>query len=101
VAGSAAKQVPVEAVPVPPGGQIARFINEIFPGLKEPLQGILRVTANPPVAVTGLRGRYNERGDFLITTTPPANEAENPPSLDVLFQQVVTGGGYSTQFILF
>jgi len=37
-------------------------------------QGFLKVTATAPISVTGVRGRYNERKDFLITTTPPRNE---------------------------
>jgi hypothetical protein len=54
-------------------------------------------TESAGVAVMGLRGRYNERGDFLITSTPPAEAiAEN----DDLFPHIVAGGGYSTQFVL-
>jgi hypothetical protein len=51
--------------------------------------------------VVGLRGRYNERGDFLITTTPPATESTSPSTSVSLFPHIVDGGGYTTQFILF
>jgi hypothetical protein len=48
----------------------------------------------------GLRGRYNERNDFLITTTPPINEATPATTAPLFFPQIVDGGGYMTQFIL-
>jgi hypothetical protein len=87
---------------VPPGGQIATFLNEIpeLTTLQQPFQGVLRISSSQPVSITGLRGRYNERGDFLITTTPPQNEGAPIPSSLVLFPHVVDGGGYTTQFIL-
>jgi hypothetical protein len=50
--------------------------------------------------VLGLRSRRNERGDFLVTTTPPV--AENSPTTpELFFPHFADGGGYSTQFILF
>ena len=48
----------------------------------------------------GLRGRYNERNDFLITTTPPVNEAP-PATSPMIFPHIADSGGYTTQFILF
>ena len=53
------------------------------------------------LSIVGLRGRYNERGDFLITTTPPTNEGGTASSAEQLFPHLVNGGGYTTQFILF
>jgi hypothetical protein len=53
------------------------------------------------LSVVSLRLRYNERGELLITTTPPSNEGDNPPTTEVLFPDLVNGGGFTTQFILF
>jgi hypothetical protein len=39
--------------------------------------------------------------DFLITTTPPSNEASTASSVEFVFPHLVNGGGYTTQFILF
>jgi len=89
------------SVTIPSGGQIARFANELLSGFPPAFQGILRLTATSPVAVTSLRGRYNERGDFLITTSPPWNEASNSTSPQMLFPHIASGAGYATQFILF
>src|SRR2546422_8382947 len=37
--------------------------------------GILRVTTTGSIALIGLRGRFNERNDFLITTVPSGDES--------------------------
>jgi hypothetical protein len=49
--------------------------------------------------VVGLRGRYNERSDFLISTTSPSSEAAPAPAQSV-FPFFADGGGYTTQFVL-
>ena len=87
---------------LPGNGQAAEFLNQILPSAPQPLKGILRITTSGSnVAVVGLRGRYNERGDFLITTTPASVETANPGTAGSLFPHIVDGGGYTTQFILF
>ena len=50
--------------------------------------------------MVGLRGRYNARGDFLMTAIPVADELTT--STERLFvPQIVDSGGYTTQFLLF
>jgi protein TonB len=91
-------------IAVPPNGQIAKFIRDIFAGQSStlPVQGILRITTSGSgISVIGLRTRVNPRGDFLITTTPPVNEAAMKTSGDLIFPEVVNGGGYTSQFMLF
>ena len=77
------------------------FTNEIN-GLAVPrnFEGMLRLSTQAPagIAVTGLRGRYNERGDFLVSATPAAEEINVAATL---FPHIVDGGGYSQQFVLF
>jgi len=78
------------------------FLNQIqgFEALPKSFRGVLRITgAN--VAVTGLRGRYNERRDFLITTTPPVDELNSATTSELIFPHLVDVGGYTTQFVLF
>ena len=92
---------PVSA-PVAGSGQITRFLGELFPGLPSEFKGVLRiVTSSSTISVVGLRTRYNERGDFLITTTPPTNETVSASSSEMIFPHFADGGGYTTQFILF
>jgi hypothetical protein len=86
---------------VPAGGQVARFLNEIFPNAGVPLKGVVRATASSPIALAALRGRYNERGDFLMSTTPPTIEALPAATTPLIFPHIVNGGGFTTQFILF
>jgi hypothetical protein len=92
----------VSTVNVPGQGQVAEFLSDIFPSLVPPFEGLVRVTTNSPgIAAVGLRGRYNERSDFLITTTPPVSEAAPLTAAEFDFPHFVNGGGYTTQFIVF
>ena len=87
---------------LPPSGQVARFVDELFPTLTTPFQGVLRITTTPdPVASIGLRLRINERGEILTTTTPPSDEAAATTSAELLFPHIVDTGGWTTQFVLF
>jgi hypothetical protein len=88
---------------IPANGQVATFLNQIagFASLPLPFQGVLRVSSSASIAMVGLRGRYNERNDFLFTTTPPVNEAAPPSSSTLFFPHIADGGGYTTQFLLF
>ena len=87
---------------VPGSGHISRFVDELFPNLTHPFQGVLRViSGSTPVAVVGLRLRVNERREFLITTTAPTDE-RSPTTIDeLLLPHIVDGEGWTTQFILF
>jgi hypothetical protein len=88
-------------VTVPGNGQLARFIRQLFPALTGNFRGFLRVTADSAITVIGVRGRYNERADFLLTTTPPRNEEHIVPASQILFPHFASGGGYTTQFVIF
>jgi hypothetical protein len=91
------------SMPLPGNGQVALFLDQVFANLSFPFQGVLRISGGTPAgfSVVGLRTRTNERGDFLITTTPPTNENDSPSSTELLFPHLANGGGYTTQFILF
>jgi hypothetical protein len=88
-------------LPLAGSGQTARFITEFFPTLPASFKGVLRITAPVEISVVGLRGHYNERLDFLVTTAQAVNE--NAPAATTLrvFPQLANGGGYTTKFILF
>ncbi len=84
-----------------PNAHLAVFLKEFSEFSRIPLmfRGLLRVTGTS-ISVLGLRGRYNEREDFLITTTPAVPESVSTGS-DLIFPHVVQGGGYTTEMILF
>ena len=92
--------VPPATLALPPSGQIARFIDEIF-ALPDNFSGVVRVTSTDEVSIIGLRLRVNERGEIKITTTPPANETAASTTEETFFPHIVDSGGWSTQFILF
>ncbi|HYR44941.1 MAG TPA: hypothetical protein VER98_18065, partial [Terriglobia bacterium] len=87
---------------LPANGHRSLFIDEIpgFQNLPSSFRGVLRVSSNTPVSVIGLRGRYNERGDFLISTTPAVADDATSTTAEHAFPQIVSGGGYTTEFVL-
>ena len=91
-------------VTVPANGQIQMYLNQIrgFENLKS-FQGLLTISAKESaVSVVGLRSRYNERGDYLVTTIPVASAASYSfGNSTALFPVFADGNGYTTQFILF
>jgi len=88
-------------IAVPAQGHVSKFVRELFPTLDLPFQGILRVSSSNSISIVSLRMRYNERGDFLVTTTPASNEASASSTAELIFPHIVDRGGYTTQFILF
>jgi hypothetical protein len=96
-------------VDIPAGGQTAKFLKEIpgFAALPVPFQGVLRISApTASIAVIGLRGRYNERAEFLASTIPTVNENDAYFNSVLqyspfVFPHFADGAGYSTQFVLF
>ena len=91
------------SVTLPANGQTSFFLTELpaFAGLPRPFRGVVRVVAPASVVLTSLRGHTNERGEFLIASTPPADESATTTSSELLFPQFAEGAGYDTQFILF
>ena len=88
---------------VEPFGHTALFLDQLpeFKNLKTPFAGTLEITGSP-VAVAGLRGRYNERGDFLITPISIDSTSGSPDSQPgAIFPFFIDGGGYTTQFVVF
>src|SRR5262249_21632542 len=90
------------SVTVPANGQVATFLNTV-PGLQNvatPFRGLLRISGSD-ISVLGLRGRYNQRGEFLTASTLPVDESAPPPVGEYEFPHLVDGGGFTTQIILF
>ena len=95
---------PIPTISIAGNNQIALFLDQIpgFEAVPVTFRGILRVStaAASAISIIGLRGRYNERSDYLISTSGPLNEA-SPPQPNAYFPHFVQSGGYTTQFILF
>jgi hypothetical protein len=88
---------------LPASGQVVAFFEQMMPALAgQSVQGILRITTDlSSISVVGLRGRTNERGHFLMTTTPPTLEDGSSTIAERVFPHLVNGGGWTTQFVLF
>jgi len=52
-----------------------------------------------PLSILALRGTYNQRNDFLITTTPVA-DLKKPLSSDALYFRSSRMGGFTTSLLL-
>lgn len=88
---------------IPPGGQTALMLDQL-PGISAlsiTFMGALRIRSGGPISVVGLRIRVNERGELVITTTPPTDESANQTAITRFFPHVVDSGGFTTQFVLF
>jgi Fibronectin type III domain len=89
------------SITLPPNGQLAQFLVEIFPGLESGFKGLLRVSSSAPIGFTGFRCMSNSSGEFLFASTPPQNEATSLPSTGLAFPLIAVGAGYDTQVVLF
>jgi hypothetical protein len=94
---------------IPARGHLAVFTHEIPHESVNPatwiaggVQGRIRLWTDSATgfAAVGLRARYNERGDFLITSTPAIPDGAPVNSGPAIFPHFVQGGGYTTEFVL-
>jgi sugar lactone lactonase YvrE len=87
---------------IPPNSHLAMFLDEI-PGMQNlpaNLRGILHVTSDQPISAIGFRIRYNERKELVLATTPAVPDSVASTTDAYVFPQVVSGMGFSTEFIL-
>ncbi len=80
-------------------GHSAQFADQFVTGLPAGFKGVLDISSATPFVALALRSRVNERGDFLLTTFPIADQNQITNS-SIIFPQIADGGGYITQFIL-
>ena len=56
-----------ERLSLPPGGQTAKFLHDLFPQLPNPFKGVVRIGAmpglGPTLSVAGLRSLYFFKSD--------------------------------------
>jgi len=90
------EQVRQAQVSVPAGGHMARFLTQIFANLPTASRGYLLVSADAPCGFLPLRMRTTAHGVLFssLLLGPLTGGAE------CILPQVVSGGGYRTQFIL-
>jgi len=90
---------------VPARSQIPLFLTEVrgLENLAPGFEGIVRISTESPngISVIALRGHYNERADFLVTTMPVVSESAPPSKEPLIFPHIVQAGGYSTKVVVF
>jgi len=85
---------------IPPNGQIAKFLNEAPFNGRSSLAGTFTFSSNIPVSVVALRGRINERSEFLLTTLPVTDLSAAPSTAPIVFPHFAAGAGWTTQIAL-
>lgn len=88
------------ATTVPPNGHIAAFLNEAPFNGRSSLTGAFTFTSNVPVSVVALRGRINERSEFLMATLPVTDLSAPPSTVPVVIPHFAAGAGWTTQIVL-
>jgi hypothetical protein len=82
--------------------QIAQFLDgapfKVYPGTT--FQGTFSFTSDQPVGVVALRGLFNERNDFLMSTLPVIDTTLPPSSGTVVAPHFADGTGWTTQIFL-
>jgi hypothetical protein len=82
---------------ISPRAQVSKFLPELFPALTLPFHGVLHISSTSNISVIGLRGRYNSRHEFLLSTVTPLNKATLLSDTPLYLPHLITGGGYSTR----
>jgi hypothetical protein len=93
---------PEASVIVPAHNHIAMFLNQLpgFENLQSPFQGFVQISGQS-ISVASLKLRYNERGELVVVTTPPAAPESSAVYTKSLFPYFADGAGFTTQFLLF
>jgi hypothetical protein len=94
------------SITVPGFGHASIFVHELFPTINltlqdVPFRGLIRITSFSSIAVANFRTHFNELGNFLMTSTVTTNESSPSTNAELFFPQILDGGGFSTQFVLF
>jgi len=79
---------------------LARFLNEAPFSGGDSINGAFTFSSSGPVAAIALRGRTNERSEFLMTTLPVVDLAAAPSYDTVTMAHFASGLGWSTHVVL-
>ena len=94
--------LPLASLALPPGGQTARLLDQIFNLPEDFSSGVLRVSAsNGEVSVAALRYRGNRRGAWPTANLWPRDERAPVTSQDRYFAHLADSGGWTTELTLF
>ena len=86
--------------PLPPGGHLPIFADELFEDLPPGFTGVLEIETDVPIVPITLKLTLNSRGDLILTTLPVADLTRPIDATSLVFPQVGFGVGFSTRIIL-
>src|SRR5262245_20179135 len=98
--GGPATGVAPEELVLPPRGQVARFLGEIFASVPPGFSGSVVVRAAAPIGLSSLRASVNARGEFLLASVPVADLDRGALEGLRVVPHVVEGEGYVTELTL-
>jgi hypothetical protein len=80
--------------------KLCAFLTEPPFNAPSPFAGTFTFSSSLPVGAIALRGRVNDRSEFLMTTLPVKDLADAPSSAAVVFPHYADGLGWLTQLVL-
>ena len=83
---------------IPGNGVASLLLSDLFTGLVNPVEGVLRISTSSGIVASGLRIRINERSEVLLSAQPAI--AENGVA-DLILPLVVSGSGFVSHIVLF
>jgi hypothetical protein len=79
------------------------YWSDQIPGLESlaiGFEGMLRISSDSAVSVTAIRSAVNSRRETLWTATPALSLPASSLTSELIFPQMIDGGGYSTRLLL-
>ena len=85
---------------IPPGGHVAKFVDELFMNVTEGFTGLLEMRSTAAVAPITLRVTTNTRHETILTTLPVADLMRAATTTTLIFPHFAFGSEFKTRLIL-
>src|SRR5262249_16811425 len=86
-------------VTLPARNQAAKFVSELFPGLRRGRRGLLEIMSDTPLQILALRSTTTT-DRFLLAAFPTESLDIPRPERVLFFPHIVDGSGFSSEFFL-
>jgi len=94
------KNAGTSTLEIPGGSQIARFVDEMMPGISTPFLGTLTLSSSGPFAAVNLSSAVNGHGETIFSAMSVADLDQVPKDTTLVFPQIADGGGIETEILL-
>jgi hypothetical protein len=86
---------------IPAHQQVAAFLDDPLFGGPSSMIGTFEFDSTGPVAAIALRGLYNERSEFIMSTTPVVDRLITQEQAETEISHFADGAGWASQVVLF